>query len=549
VGVASIPLILRNREGTEVGRVQVPVKPTSAGQAPGGKPPVAQVGKAQGDAGPASYQTPAIAQAGKPVAVKGVFDGNSLTSGVTFGGKAARILAESPRQIVAASPSGVVGSSEIEVTKQGKVVARCAYQSVGVRLSAAKLHLTRGEETTVTATISGLAGMTSPVEFELVNRSPGSVQLKGGDVQRFTVDPKQASNGGYVTTRTLTGLKAGGFSIKATVNGGGLQRCALPELPAETFAGAAARPAGPPTISPSSPPPPDDGRVDPGLPKTDAQGHFRVTLTGFSVHTATIDGALVTDGAGDEVYAVAEVTEIGAARPGQAVVRAIQSHESLIYGDTMRDTAPRTLVPSLTHRTRWTVIQAGNASTTGGLQAGNGYPETGQPPATLPEAPAEIRARLIPMVLWDGVLRRNQVDPNAVVILPTLWEDDNHIGNMRPTWTEQSSAWLTSFGRSLGSVIWGRTRFPLLSRDEVLRMIPRRNDFDRPIGLEGDAYNPFAATPDEATFRPAVMVLTFDSATEAAATNGGVIEIRYLDGPSYGPGDYSLFLHVQLLPM
>ncbi len=84
----------------------------------------------------------------------------------------------------------------------------------------------------------------------------------------------------------------------------------------------------------------------------------------------------------------------------------------------------------------------------------------------------------------------------------------------------------------------------------VLGTIPERNDFDRPVGMDGDTFNPLAASPAPATFIPAVMLLTFSSAQAAAdsTTQGrGVVEITYRDGHNYGQGSYTIFLRVDRL--
>jgi hypothetical protein len=69
--------------------------------------------------------------------------------------------------------------------------------------------------------------------------------------------------------------------------------------------------------------------------------------------------------------------------------------------------------------------------------------------------------------------------------------------------------------------------------------------------MDGDTFNPLAATPNPATFIPAVMLLTFGSAESAAnrTTQGrGVVEITYRDGHNFGEGSYTIFLRVDRLP-
>ena len=155
------------------------------------------------------------------------------------------------------------------------------------------------------------------------------------------------------------------------------------------------------------------------------------------------------------------------------------------------------------------------------------------------------------MLLWEGELRRGGTFPNAVVIIPTLWENDNML-DLLNVWNRQVDDYLRRFAANSARFISGTGRRQLVEQvDEVLNTVPQRNEFDRPIGLDGDAFNPLAASPKPATFIPAVMLLTFDSAVNAAnsTTQGpGGVEITYRDGQSYGQGSYTIFLRVERLP-
>jgi hypothetical protein len=95
----------------------------------------------------------------------------------------------------------------------------------------------------------------------------------------------------------------------------------------------------------------------------------------------------------------------------------------------------------------------------------------------------------------------------------------------------------------------------VVQRDTVLGFTPERNSLDRPIGIDGDTFDPVAATQGSATFIPAVMVLTYLSADAAASSivntrteRRGVVDITYRDGHKYGEGSYTLFLLVERLP-
>jgi|GEM_PF-3164811 len=271
-------------------------------------------------------------------------------------------------------------------------------------------------------------------------------------------------------------------------------------------------------------------------------GHFRVTLTGFAVNQQTLEGPTSTDGAGDEVFAMVNSVEVG---PNNIIFGPLESLQSLRYGDTSglgSNTIPR-------------ILHAGRASHTGGLRTEDAYPLPGVPAERLPSADAATRARLIPMVLWDGYLRRGAPLPNAVLIIPTIWENDNN-PEVLNIWNIQVNTYLRRLASTSGRLFTGEASPKLLVRtDTVLSTIPQVIDFDRPIGIEGDTFNPLAALRLPATFVPAVMFLTFDNAEAAASGTSnsssglrGVVEIKYQDGSNYGAGSYTIFLLVERLP-
>ena len=198
-----IPVVLKNREGKVVARAEVPVGTVV-------KP------KPNGDQG--NYSTPPFGQAGRPISVAGPFDGDFNNTAVNLGNNTAQFLAESPRKVVVKSPANLIGPSTIEVNEQNRFVARCHYQSIGVKLTAGKLNLIRGEQTTVTVTLSGLDGATGPVPMQLTNASPATVRMEGGDTQTIIAQPGEFTGGVFTAKRTLTGIKPGGFAINAVVN-------------------------------------------------------------------------------------------------------------------------------------------------------------------------------------------------------------------------------------------------------------------------------------------------------------------------------------------
>ncbi len=194
----AIAVLLRDKNGKEVARAKLPCQP---------QPP----------APPTDFQLPKNFQAGRAVQIPGKFDGDAETTTVRVGGVEADVLAESPRKSVALTPYRVQGPTEIEVTKKD-VVRKGECRSIALSLSATQLSLIRGQRATLTVKVLGLKGITEPVNIKLVNASPTVINVDGGDVQTFTIRPSEVlADGTHVITRGLTGVRAGGFNISASV--------------------------------------------------------------------------------------------------------------------------------------------------------------------------------------------------------------------------------------------------------------------------------------------------------------------------------------------
>jgi hypothetical protein len=240
---ASTYVILRDKRGKELARTQCPIQQPAAivppgrpGEPipPGGRPPFTPQPQ------PADYQLPTLGQAGQPTEIKGPFNGDFGNTKVEIGGKEAQLLAESPRKVIAQSPTHVTGPTTLKL-KEGDVTVRSPLRNVSVSMSATKTTLHKGESATVTVKVEGLRKfdlrqdyeLLNPVEIEvrelmrergmeslplpkliLHNATPGVVRLEGGDLQTIPIRPEDVSSEGTMTfTRTLTGIRPGGFVV------------------------------------------------------------------------------------------------------------------------------------------------------------------------------------------------------------------------------------------------------------------------------------------------------------------------------------------------
>jgi len=200
-----VDLVLRDPKGNEVTKTDLPVSPPSAYTPP-----------AEPEA--SDYNLPTIGQEGRPIEMTGPFDGELMNTDVKIGGKDASILTQSPRKTVVESPRDVIGPTDIELT-DGDVTLKGQYRSVALKLSADKLRLKKGEQTTLTVQVMGLQGLQEEIPISLVNKSPTVVSMEGGDNQTVTVRPEEVdSEGIYTISRTLTGIQTGPFTISARIS-------------------------------------------------------------------------------------------------------------------------------------------------------------------------------------------------------------------------------------------------------------------------------------------------------------------------------------------
>ncbi|HRI03001.1 MAG TPA: hypothetical protein PLL77_04585 [Pyrinomonadaceae bacterium] len=164
------------------------------------------------------FEIPSLGQTGRPIEIKGTFDGDSSNTSVsvsmTLSNLMVDVIAESPRRSIVANPQNLVGPGTISLNEAGRKFS-APFRNIGVGLSAPKTSLMRGEKTEMRVEVTGLAGITQPVPMTL--SSSGVVTMSGGSFQQIMIKPSDAASGNYVTTRTINGLQAGSWGAVATV--------------------------------------------------------------------------------------------------------------------------------------------------------------------------------------------------------------------------------------------------------------------------------------------------------------------------------------------
>ena len=165
---------------------------------------------------PTQFTIPTGGQQGRPIQIQGPCNGTSAPQdSVTIGGTLAPVLAESPRQIIVQNTSNTVGPTNIVCNENGAHL-ECPFRDIGIKLSAPKLNLLRGETTTLHVVVMGLSGIKENVPLDL--NVTGVVQMSGGNDQHIDIPSTQVqADGTYSRDFTLTGTKGGSFGVTGTV--------------------------------------------------------------------------------------------------------------------------------------------------------------------------------------------------------------------------------------------------------------------------------------------------------------------------------------------
>ncbi len=170
---------------------------------------------------PKQFTVPTGGQQGQNIQIIGSCNGLFSTEDVVnIGGTAAPPIAESPRKLIVQDISEATGPTKIEVKENGATMD-CPFRNIGIKLSAPKTDLRRGEKTMLQVQVMGLQGINQPLPLDLVNQSPSIINMGGGVSQHTTINPSAVQpNGTWSTDRNLTGIQAGAFNITGTVTWG-----------------------------------------------------------------------------------------------------------------------------------------------------------------------------------------------------------------------------------------------------------------------------------------------------------------------------------------
>ncbi len=200
-----IPLILLNKNGKKIASADLPVN-----ELPRDIPIPDKL--VEGD-----FTVPPYVTSGGFDKVEGFFDGAFDNSGIKIGDEDVDLIAESPDALFFETPEGMDGVTEITVT-EGDLSFTEKVNVLNMNISAEKLNLGKGEQTTVSIHVSGLNDLEMAIPLLIVNLSFGTITMEGGNEQEVMIHPEEVSpEGEWVHQFSVTAIHAGPFSILAEI--------------------------------------------------------------------------------------------------------------------------------------------------------------------------------------------------------------------------------------------------------------------------------------------------------------------------------------------
>ncbi len=221
-GLASIPFIIRDNNGAELARTQIPVNlpnlPTPGNNVtvPANQIPMPPQ-RSPGNFAPINYCQPGV-----PLTINGSFDGNAANTNVSINNIPCEIIAESDRgSFVNVPPDIPAGRASLSI-QEGGATQTMYIQVITTNLTANKTVVQKNTKATVTATVSGLENLdlnNNNFRLELTNASPAIIQFRGVNTTTISRDITNSNvkNGTFHFTTDITGTATGSYTISSNV--------------------------------------------------------------------------------------------------------------------------------------------------------------------------------------------------------------------------------------------------------------------------------------------------------------------------------------------
>lgn len=166
----------------------------------------------------AGLAIPSYLRSGYSNTIIGNFDGLANNTSVLLNNEPLTILAESPRSLICEVPDNRSGVQTLEIS-DNNMEQNTSINVIDMHISVDQLNLSRGESTMLHIEITGLEDLSTPVDYDIENLSPGNINLEAGNMQHITIQPNDVNaSGTYINDLTIRAVTTGGFSISCQLS-------------------------------------------------------------------------------------------------------------------------------------------------------------------------------------------------------------------------------------------------------------------------------------------------------------------------------------------
>ncbi len=167
---------------------------------------------------PAQCIIPGHVVTGSPMTIPGPFDGNAANTQCSIGNQPATVLVESPRTCIVAFPANANGMQQTMVQENGQQPCSKTVSGVDMNVSAGKLNLTKGENTYIDVSITGLQNLQAPALLLLNNLTTDVVAMQPSNNITVPLVPDSVSSGNFNRRFNVQSIRTGGFAVNVNLD-------------------------------------------------------------------------------------------------------------------------------------------------------------------------------------------------------------------------------------------------------------------------------------------------------------------------------------------
>jgi len=221
-GLASIPFLLKDKNGSTIGMTEIPVNAPNIPTPSGNNRITPSQIQMPPQHSPGSFAPLNYCQPGQPLTINGFFDGNASNTTVSINNIPCEIITESNYGSFAQIPGNLPAGKASLTILEGGVTQTMAIQVITTNLTTNKTVMQKNRKATVTATVNGLENLdlnNNNFKIELTNGSPGVIKFNEANTTTISrdINSSNVKNGTFTFSTHITGTATGAYTITSNI--------------------------------------------------------------------------------------------------------------------------------------------------------------------------------------------------------------------------------------------------------------------------------------------------------------------------------------------